>query len=175
MFVHRNSGVIRVVREAQFDLPVSQPLLTLMSTTKEALLSVDISDEQIRRTPRSETFSSIYRFTTVVYPDKVIGMVGSWERVRNSPKVPSINPAPLNYRWVAWLETDDEDEFLDYGEHVCFTGFCERTRLDELSKKYLLPGCTFLAYPVFEQVPTPSLDQAIANKWEDEFEEWLTY
>ncbi len=174
MFVHRKSGVIRVVREAQFDLPVSQPLLTLLSTTKQALLSIDISEEQIRQTPRTEELASIYRFTTVVYPDKIIGQIGSWEGVRNCPEVEDINPVPLSYRWVAWLDSDEE-EFLDYGENVCFTGFCPKEQLDDLSKKYLLPGYTFLAFPVFEQVPTPSLDQVIANDWEDEFEELLTY
>lgn len=174
MFVHRKSGVIRVVREAQFDLPVSQPLLTLLSTTKQALMSLDISEEQIRRTPRTEELASIYRFTAVIYPDKIIGLVGSWEGVRNCPEVEDINPAPLSYRWVTWLDSDEE-EFLDYGENVCFTGFCPKEQLDDLSKKYLLPGYTFLAFPVFEQVPTPSLDQVIANDWEDEFEELLTY
>jgi hypothetical protein len=174
MFVHRNSGVIRVVREAQFDLPVSQPLLTLISTTKEALLSIDISEEQIRRTPRTEELANIYRYTTVVYSDKVIGLVGSWEWVRNSPEVANLNPAPLSYRWVAWLDSDDEDEFLDYGENVCFTGFCDREKLQELGKKYPSPGYTFLAYPVFEQLPMPTMDQAIVNAWEDEYEELLT-
>ncbi len=174
MFVHRKSGVIRVVREAQFDLPVSQPLLTLLSTTKQALLSIDISEEQIRQTPRTEELASIYRFTTVVYPDKIIGQIGSWEGVRNCPEAEDINPAPLSYRWVAWLDSDEE-EFLDYGENVCFTGFCQKEELADLSKKYLLPSYTFLAFPVFEQVPTPSLDQVIANDWEDEFEELLTY
>ncbi len=109
MFVHRKSGVIRVVREAQFDLPVSQPLLTLLSTTKQALLSIDISEEQIRQTPRTEELASIYRFTTVVYPDKIIGQIGSWEGVRNCPEVEDINPAPLSYRWVAWLDSDEEE------------------------------------------------------------------
>jgi hypothetical protein len=174
MFVHRKSGVIRVVREAQFDLPVSQPLLTLLSTTRQALMSLDISDEQIRQTPRTEELASIYRFTAVVYPDKIIGQVGSWEGVRNSPEVEDINPAPLSYRWVAWLDADDVDEFLDYGENVCFTGFCEKEQLGDLSKKYSLPDYTFLAFPVFEPVPTPALDQAIAHKLEDEFEELLT-
>jgi hypothetical protein len=174
MFVHRKSGVIRVVREAQFDLPVSQPLLTLLSTTKEALLSIDISEEQIRRTSRTEELASIYRFTAVVYPDKIIGLVGSWDEVRNCPEVEAINPAPLSYRWVAWLDADDEDEFLDYGENVCFTGFCQKEQLGDLSNKYLVPDCTFLAFPVFEPVPTPALDQAIANEWEADFEQWLT-
>ncbi len=175
MFVHRKSGVIRVVQEAQFDLPVSQPLLTLLSTTKQALLSIDISEEQIRRTPRTEELASIYRFTTVVYPDKIIGLIGSWEGVRNSPKVEDINPAPLSYRWVAWLDSDDHDEFWDHGDHVCFTGFCQKEQLGDLGKKYSLPDFTFLAFPVFEPVPTPALDQAIVNEWEDEFEELLTY
>ncbi len=175
MFVHRKSGVIRVVREAQFDLPISQPLLTLLSTTKQALLSIDISEEQIRRTPRTEELASIYRFTAVVYPDKIIGLIGSWEGVRNSPKVPDISPAPLSYRWVAWLDTDDEDEFLDYGENVCFTGFCQKEQLGDLSEKYSRPDYTFLAFPLFETVPKPALDQAIVNEWEDEFEELLTY
>ncbi len=175
MFVHRKSGVIRVVREAQFELPVSQPLLTLLSTTKQALLSIDISEEQIRRTPRTEQLASIYRFTAVVCPDKIIGLIGSWEGIRNSPKVQDINPAPLSYRWVAWLDADDEDEFLDFGDNVCFTGFCQKEQLSDLSKKYSLPDYTFLAFPMFEPVPTPALDQAVANGWEDEFEESLTY
>lgn len=175
MFVHRKSGVIRVVREAQFDLPVSQPLLTLLSTTKQALLSIDISEEQIRRTPRTEELASIYRFTAVVHPDKIIGQVGSWEGIRNSPKVSDITPAPLSYRWVAWLDADDDAEFLDYGENVCFTGFCQKEELTDLSKKYFPPDYTFLVFPVFEPVPTPALDQAIVNDWEDEFEELLTY
>jgi hypothetical protein len=174
MFVHRKTGVIRVVREAQFGLPVSQPLLTLLSTTKEALLSIDISEEQIRRTPRTEELASLYRFTAVVYPDKIIGLIGSWDGVRNSPAVDDINPAPHSYRWVAWLDSDDEDEFLEYGEHVCFTGFCQKDQLNELSKKYLVPGHTFLAFPVFEPVPTPAMDQAIVNEWEGEFEALLT-
>jgi hypothetical protein len=174
MFVHRKSGVIRVVREAQFVLPVSQPLLTLLSTTKQALMSLDVSEEQIRRTPRTEELASIYRFTAVVYPDKIIGHIGSWEGVRNCPEVEDINPAPLSYRWVAWLDSDEE-AFLDYGENVCFTGFCPKEQLGDLSKKYLSPDYTFLVFPVFETVPTPALDQAIANKWEDEFEELLTY
>ncbi len=174
MFVHRKSGVIRVVREAQFDLPVSQPLLTLLSTTRQALLSIDLSEEQIRRTSRTEELASIYRFTAGVYPDKIIGLVGSWDEVRNCPEVEAINPAPLSYRWVAWLDAEDEDEFLDYGENVCFTGFCQKEQLGDLSNKYLVPDHTFLAFPVFESVPTPALDQAIANAWEDEFEEWLT-
>ncbi len=174
MFVHRKFGVIRVVREAQFDLPVSQPLLTLLSTTKQALMSLDISEEQIRRTPRTEELASIYRFTAVVYPDKIIGLVGSWDGVRNSPKVPDISPAPLSYRWVAWLDSDEE-EFLDYGENVCFTGFCENEQLVNLSKKYSLPDYTFLAFPMFDPVPMPALDQAIANEWEGEFEESLTH
>lgn len=174
MFVHRKSGVIRAVREAQFDLPVSQPLLTLLSTTRQALLSIDLSEEQIRRTPRTEELASIYRFTAVVYPDKIIGHVGSWEGIRNCPEVEDINPAPLSYRWVAWLDADDEDEFLDYGENVCFIGFCQRGQLGDLSKKYSSPDYTFLAFPVFEQVPTPALDQAIINEWEADFEEWLT-
>jgi hypothetical protein len=175
MFVHRNSGVIRIVREAQFDLPASQPLLTLLATTKGALLSIDISEEQIRRTPRTEELASIYRFNAVVYPDKIIGQVGSWEGVRKSPEVEDINPAPLSYRWVAWLDADDEDEFLDYGENVCFTGFCQKEELADLSKKYLPPDYTFLVFPVFEPVPTPALDQAIVNDWEDELEDLLTY
>lgn len=175
MFVQRKSGVIRVVREAQFDLPVSQPLLTLLSTTKQALLSIDISEEQIRRTPRTEELASIYRFTAVVYPDMIIGLVGSWDRVRHCPEVEDINPAPLSYRWVAWLDADVEDEFLDYGENVCFTGFCPKEQLVDLSNKYLQPDYTFLAFPVFEPVPTPALDQAIVNDWEDELVEWLTY
>lgn len=174
MFIHRKTGVIRVVREAQFALPVSQPLLTLMSTTKEALLSVDISEEQIRRTQRTLELASIYRFSAVVYPDKIIGLVGSWDGVRNAPKVSDISPNPLSYRWVAWLDSDWEDELPTYGEHVCFTGFCERKQLTELSKKYSVPGYIFYAYPVFEQIPTPALDQAIVNDWEDELEELLT-
>ncbi len=175
MFLHRKTGVIQVVREAQFSLPVSQPLLTLMSTTKEALLSLDLSEEQILSTPRTQSLASIYRFSAVVYPDKIIGLVGSWDGIRNSPEVKDINPTPLSYRWVAWLDSDDEDEFVEYGEHVCFTGFCDKVQLSELSQKYLVPGYTFLAYPVFEHVPTPALDQAIVNDWEDEFEELLTY
>jgi hypothetical protein len=174
MFIHRKSGVIRLVREAQFDLPVSQPLLTLLSTTKQALLSIGISEEQIRRTPRTQEMASIYRYTTVAYPEKIIGLVGSWEQVRTSPEVADINPAPITYRWVAWLDSGDEDEVLDYGENVCFTGFCQKEELGLLGKKYSLPDYTFLVFPVFEQVPTPELDQAIANEWEDEFEEWLT-
>ncbi len=174
MFVHRQSGVIRVVREAQFDLPVSQPLLTLLSTTKQALMSLDISEEQIRRTPRTEELASIYRFTAVAYSDKIIGLVGSWDGVRNCPEVEDINPAPLSYRWVAWLDSDEE-EFLDYGENVCFTGFCQKEQLGDLGEKYVFPDYTLLAFPMFEPVPTPALDQAIANDWEDEFEVWLTY
>jgi hypothetical protein len=174
MFVHRKSGVIRVVREAQFDLPVSQPLLTLLSTTKQALLSIDISEEQIRRAPRAKELVSIYRYTAVVYPDKIIGQVGSWEGIRNSPKVSDINPVPLSYRWVAWLDADDDDEFLDNGENVCFTGFCPKEQLGNLSKKYLPPDYTFLAFPVFETLSAQALDQAIANEWEGEFEESLT-
>jgi hypothetical protein len=138
-------------------------------------LSLDISEEQIRQTPRTEELASIYRYTAVVYPDKIFGQIGSWEGVRNCPEVKDINPAPLSYRWVAWLEADDDDEVLDYGENVCLTGFCPKEQLADLSKKYLSPDHTFLLSPVFETVPTPALDQAIANKWEDGFEELLTY
>jgi hypothetical protein len=175
MFVHRKTGVIRVVREAQFELPVSQPLLTLLSSTKQALLSIGISEEQIRRTPRTQELASIYRYTTVAYPEKIIGLVGSWEVVRNSPKIDDISPTPHSYRWVAWLNSGDEDEVLDYGENVCFTGFCQKEQLGQLSQKYSLPAYNFLVFPMFEQIPTPSLNQAIANQWEDEFEEWLTH
>jgi len=174
MFIHRKTGVIRLVRESQFDLPVSRPLLTLLSTTKQALLTIGISEEQIRATPRTKGLESIYRHTTVVYPEKIIGLVGSWEQIRTSAEVADISPTPLSYRWVAWLDSDDEDEVLDYGENVCFTGFCQKEGLGQLGKKYSPPEYTFLVFPVFEQVPTPELDQAIANEWEDEFEEWLT-
>lgn len=175
MFIHRKTGSIWIVREPQFDLPTTEPLLTLLSTSKEALLSIGLTDEDIRNTPKLEGAELLYRYTAVVYARAIIGQVGSWDKVRSGEVLrTNINPIPYSWRWVAWLEPGDDDELWSYEENVCFTGFCEKEGLSELAGRFGQADQTFLAFPIFDRSTHQHSPQMIVSEWDDELEEALS-
>lgn len=95
MFIHRKSGSIWVVREPQFDIPTTEPLLTLLSTSKEALLSIGLFEEDIRLTPKLESAELLYRYTAVVHAGVIIGQVGSWDKIRSGEMLKANISQPL--------------------------------------------------------------------------------
>lgn len=174
MFIHRKTGSIWIVREPQFDIPTAEPLLTLLATTKEALLSIGLGEEDVRKTSRLEGAELLYRYTAVVYARAIIGQVGSWGKVRsNEILTANVNPAPSSWRWVAWLEPGDDDELWSYEENVCFTGFCEKNGLRELAERFGKPERSFLAFPIFDRTTHQHSPQMIVSEWDDELEEAL--
>jgi len=174
MFIHRKTGSIWIVREPQFDLPTKEPLLTLLATTKKALLSIGLGEEDVRKTSRLKGVELLYRYTAVVLARTIIGQVGSWDKVRsNEILTTNVNPAPSSWRWVAWLEPGDDDELWSYGENVCFTGFCEQEGLAELAERFGKSDNTFLALPIFDRATSQHSPQLIVSQWDDELEEAL--
>lgn len=174
MFIHRKSGSIWIVREPQFDLPTTEPLLTLLSTSKEALLSIGLSEEEVRMTPKLEVVELLYRFTALVYARAIIGQVASWDTARRCEMLnANINPKPYSWRWVAWLEPGDDDELWSYGQNVCFTGFCDQEGLAELAERFGKSDKTFLAFPIFDRATHQHSPQLIVSEWDDELEETL--
>lgn len=175
MFIHRKTGSIWIVREPQFDLPTTEPLLTLLSTSKEALLSIGIAEEDIRMTAKMEGAELLYRFTAVVYARAIIGQIGSWDKVRSGELLTTnVNPSPYSWRWVAWLEPGDDDESWSYEENVCFTGFCDKNSLGELAERFGTKEHTFLAFPIFDRTTHQHSPQLIVSEWDDDLEEALT-
>lgn len=147
MFIHRNQGVIRVIRELQFDLPTSQPLLTLLASSPEALTSIGITEAAISRLIPKENLASFYRFYALVYPETVIGHLGSFESARTIPISQNITPEPKAFRWAAWLERDWESD--DFSEHdsACLTGMAQTEELVELRNTLCRGSDNFLVYP----------------------------
>lgn len=175
MFIHRKNGSIWIVREPQFYLPTTEPLLSLLSTSQEALLSIGIAEEGIRTTPKMEGTELLYRFTAVVYAKAIIGQVGSWDKVRSVELLTTnVNPTPYSWRWVAWLEPGDDDELWSYEENVCFTGFCQTRGLAELAERFDKPDHTFLAFPTFDRTTHQHSPQLVVSEWDAELEETLT-
>lgn len=174
MFIHRKTGSIWIVREPQFDIPTTEPLLTLLATSKEALLSIGLPDEDIRNTPKLEGAELLYRYTAVVYARAIIGQVGSWDKVRsNEILTTNVNPAPFSWRWVAWLEPGEDGDLWSYEANVCLTGFCEKGGLRELAERFGKPEHSFLAFPIFDRTTHQHSPQMIVSEWDDELEESL--
>lgn len=152
MFIHRTQGVIRVVREKQFDLPTSQPLLTLLANSKEALESIGLGESAISRLRPEGNVAPMYRYFALVYPESVIGHLGAYENARKLPLGSNLTPAPVKFRWTIWGEIDWEtvDDFDD-ADQACFTGVCARTELSELATQAAESNDTLLAYPIYEE------------------------
>ena len=160
MFIHRNNGVVRLVREPQYVLPTSQPLLTVLSTSREALQSLGIGRNSIARLYPDENVAQLFRFYALVYPETIIGHLGSWQSARTLPVLDdSLTKKPLAYRWTAWVEQNWDEERLAVLDQVCLAGVCNLDELESLSQRFSPSSDSFLAYPVFSQqaVEEPSI------------------
>ena len=152
MFIHRTHGVVRVVREKQFELPTSQPLLTLLANSKEALESISVGQASISSLWPEGNVSHLYRYFALVYPESIIGHLGSYENARTLPLDSNLTPVPVNFRWIIWGEIDWEkvDDFNN-STQACFTGVCTQGELNELAEQAAESNDTLLAYPMYEE------------------------
>ena len=152
MFIQRNNGVVRIVREPQYVLPTTQPLLTVLGTSREALHSLGISNDSVLRLYPDENVAPLFRFSALVYPETIIGHLGSWESARTLPVLDySLTKRPLAYRWTAWVEQDWDEERQAVLDKVCVTGVCKLDELESVSKRFASSSDTFLVYPVFTE------------------------
>ena len=168
MLLQTNTDVVLVTREAQHVLPTSEPLLTVLGSSKESLISLGFSEEEIEQANTHETTTPIYRFLARTYPEMIIRVIGSWDAARSIEITEELLSRSTNlFRWTAWLNPDPEFDSWDYEEDFCLMGYCSREELAAISNQYLKNAERFLAFPVYKTSEVSPRGQALLVDWGD--------
>ncbi len=167
MLIQTNKDVVLITRESQYVLPTSEPLLTVLGSSKKSLKSLGFSEDEIEQANTSDGTTPLYRFLVRTYPEMIIRVIGSWDAARSVDITEELLSRSTNlFRWTAWLNPDPETDIWEYEEDFCLMGYCSREELAAISNQYLQSAERFLAFPVYKTSEVSPRGQALLVDWE---------
>lgn len=162
MLIQTNKDVVLVTREAQYVLPTSEPLLTVLGSSMESLKSLGFAEDEIEVACSNDGTTSLYRFLVRTYPAMIIRVIGSWDAARSVEITEELLSRSTNlFRWTAWLKPDPDFATWDFEEDFCLMGYCSREELATISTQYTQRAERFLAFPIYKTSEVSPRGQAL--------------